>query len=309
MRSGSPRREGPALVLLAAGMGSRFGGMKQLAAVGPAGETLMDYSIYDALRAGFTSAVFVIRPDMEEAFRVFAAGRYGSRLDFTTAHQRLDRVPHGRVVPEGRLKPWGTAHAVLAAAEAVTGPFAVINADDFYGAEAWQALAEFLLDGPEDAAPPVFGLTGYRIADTLSESGGVNRGVLRVGEDGMLTSVEEVHDIVRGPAGLRGTVAGQERAVPDDALVSMNMWGFTPAVFPILDRGFHRFHAEADALRSEYLIPTVIREAIAAGEARVRVLDPGSAWFGITYPADTAPVSKALRTLVRKGDYPSPLFG
>ena len=290
-------------------MGSRFGGMKQLAPVGPSGETLMDYSIYDALRAGFTSAVFVIRPEMEEAFREFAAGRYGSRLDFTTAHQRLDRVPHGIVVPEGRVKPWGTAHAVLAAAEAVTGPFAVINADDFYGADAWQALAEFLLDGPDDAAPPVFALTGYRIGETLSGSGGVNRGVLRVGEDGMLASVEEVHDIVRGPAGLRGTVAGRERAVRDDALVSMNMWGFTPAVFPILERGFRRFHADGGAERSEYLIPTVIREAITGGEARVRVLEPESAWFGITYPADTAPVSDALRALVNEGVYPSPLFG
>lgn len=309
MRSGTSRSRGPALVLLAAGMGSRFGGMKQLAAVGPSGETLMDYSIYDALRAGFTSAVFVIRPEMEEAFREFAAGRYGSRLDFTTAHQRLDRVPHGIVVPEGRVKPWGTAHAVLAAADAVSGPFAVINADDFYGADAWQALAAFLHDGPEEAGPPRFALTGYRIGETLSESGGVNRGVLRVEEDGMLASVEEVHDIVRGPAGLRGSVAGRERTVPDDALVSMNMWGFTPAVFPILERGFHRFHAEGDAQRSEYLIPTVIREAIAGGEARVRVLDPGGAWFGITYPADTGPVSDALRTLVANGDYPSPLFG
>ena len=309
MRTDPPRAGGPTLVLLAAGMGSRFGGMKQLAAVGPSGETLMDYSLYDALRAGFTSAAFVIRPEMEEAFREFAARRYGSRLDFTTAHQRLDRVPHGIVVPEGRVKPWGTAHAVLAAAEAVSGPFAVVNADDFYGAEAYQALAEFLLDAPGDAGPPVFGLTGYRIGETLSESGGVNRGVLQVGGDGMLASVEEVHDIVRGPAGLRGTVAGRERAVADDALVSMNMWGFTPAVFPILERGFHRFHAEGDAERSEYLIPTVIREAIAAGEARVRVLDPGSAWFGITYPADTAPVSDALRALVRQGAYPTPLFG
>ena len=309
MRLDPPRSEGPALVLLAAGMGSRFGGMKQLAAVGPSGETLMDYSIYDALRAGFTSAVFVIRPDMEEAFGAFAAGRYGSRLDFTTAHQRLERVPQGVVVPEGRVKPWGTAHAVLAAAEAVAGPFAVINADDFYGAEAYQALAEFLVDGAGDTGPPVFGLTGYRIGETLSESGGVNRGVLRVAGDGMLASVEEVHDIVRGPAGLRGTVAGRERVVPDDALVSMNMWGFTPAVFPILERGFHRFHAEGETQRSEYLIPTVIREAIATGGARVRVLDPGSAWFGITYPADTAPVSEALRALVRAGSYPTPLFG
>lgn len=301
--------DGPALVLLAAGMGSRFGGMKQLAPVGPAGETLMDYSIYDALRAGFTSAVFVIRPEMEAAFRDFAAGRYGSRLRVATAHQRLDRVPAGIVVPDSRVKPWGTAHAVMAARDAVSAPFAVVNADDFYGAEAYQALAEFLLELDPAAVPPTFGLTGYRIGETLSDSGGVNRGVLQVSRDGMLVSAEEVHDIVRTPRGLAGRAGGAAKEVPANALVSMNMWGFTPAVFPVLERGFHRFHGAGDPATSEYLLPTVMREAIEAGEARVRVLDPGSSWFGITYPADAPAVSAALGKLVREGRYPSPLFG
>src|SRR5687768_10440904 len=274
MRNETSDGPGPSLVLLAAGMGSRFGGLKQLAAVGPSGETLMDYSIYDALRAGFASAVFVIRPEMEEAFRAFVAGRYGTRLRIATAHQRLDRVPHGVAIPESRAKPWGTGHAVLAAEQAVTGPFAVVNADDFYGAEAYQALAEFLLDADPAAVTPTFGLTGYRIGETLSESGGVNRGVLRVSADGMLESVEEVLDITRGADGLAGTADGERHAVPGDALVSMNMWGFSPAVFPILEAGFRRFHAGADAARAEFLLPTVIREAIARGESRVRVLDP-----------------------------------
>ncbi len=309
MRHDTTPGPGPALVVLAAGMGSRFGGMKQLAAVGPSGETLMDYSIYDALRAGFTSAVFIIRPEMEETFRAFASERYGGRLPFATAHQRLDKVPDGVVVPATRAKPWGTGHAVLAAESAVSGAFAVVNADDFYGAEAYQALAEFLVGTDPGAVPPTFGLTGYRIGETLSESGGVNRGVLRVTDGGMLGSVEEVLEITRTPDWLAGKVAGARRAVAPDALVSMNMWGFTPAVFPILHRGFRRFHAGAGADTSEYLIPTVIREAIELGEARVRVLDPGSSWFGITYPADAPAVSDALRKQVREGRYPSPLFG
>ena len=309
MRNDTADRAGPSLVLLAAGMGSRFGGMKQLAAVGPSGETLMDYSIYDALRAGFAAAVFVIRPEMEETFRGFVTGRYGTRLRIATAHQRLEKVPHGVVVPESRAKPWGTGQAVLAAAEAVTGPFAVVNADDFYGAEAYRALAEFLLDADPAAATPTFGLTGYRIGETLSESGGVNRGLLEVSADGLLASVEELLDITRGPGGLAGRVGVERRAVPGDALVSMNMWGFSPAVFPILEAGFRRFLADAGAATSEYLLPTVIREAIERGEARVRVLDPGSSWFGITYPADAPAVSEALAMLVREGRYPSPLFG
>lgn len=309
MRPDTAAPSGPALVVLAAGMGSRFGGMKQLAGVGPGGETLMDYSIYDAIRAGFTSAVFVIRPELEDAFRAFAAGRYGGRIHVSTAHQRLDQMPAGRAAPGTRTRPWGTAHAVLAARDAVAGTFAVVNADDFYGAEAFQAMAEFLLDTDSATVPPIFGLTGYRIGETLSVSGGVNRAVLRIAREAMLASVEEVHDIRRTPYGLAGNVGGEPRDVPGDALVSMNMWGFTTAVFPILERGFQRFHSGSDIATTEYLLPTVIREAIAGGEARVRVLDPGSSWFGITYSGDTRAVSAALRGLVRKGRYPSPLFG
>lgn len=308
MRPDTAPPSGPALVLLAAGMGSRFGGTKQLAGVGPAGETLMDYSIYDAIRAGFTSAVFVIRPELEETLRAFVSGRYGSRIHVSTAHQRLDQVPAGNAPPAARAKPWGTAHAVLAARDAVAGPFVVANADDCYGAEAFQAMAEFILDSDPDAVPPTFGLPGYRVGDTLSESGGVNRGVLRVTREGLLASVDEVHDIERTVGGLRGSSRGEPRDVPENALVSMNMWGFTPAVFPILERGFLRFHARPDAAASEYLLPAVIREAIDGGEARVRVLDAGSSWFGITYPADAATVAIILRRLAREGRYPSPLF-
>ena len=300
--------QGPTLVILAAGMGSRFGGMKQLASVGPAGETLMDYSIHDALRAGFGSAVFIIRPEMEETFREFAGARYGRRLPFTTVHQRLEDVPAGVVVPE-RPKPWGTGQAVLAAEPEVSGPFAVINADDFYGAEAYQAMAEFLLDVNPSATPPIFGLTGYRVVDTLSESGGVNRGVLGVSRDGMLSSIEEVIDIRRIPGGLEGQVDGSSRKVDEQALASMNMWGFTPAVFPLLRDGFRRFLAASTAAKAEYLLPTAIQDAIAGGAAQVRVLDPRSSWFGITYPTDAPAVTAALGRLVSEGRYPAPLFG
>ncbi|HEX6645407.1 MAG TPA: NTP transferase domain-containing protein [Gemmatimonadales bacterium] len=303
----APRR-GPTLVILAAGMGSRFGGMKQLASVGPAGETLMDYSIYDALRAGFTSAVFIIRPEMEETFREFAAGRYGKRLAFTTVHQRLEDVPDGVPVPE-RPKPWGTGQAVLAAEPAVDGPFAVINADDYYGAEAYRAMADFLRDTSPGERPPTFGLTGYRVIDTLSESGGVNRGVLAVSADSMLESIEEVIDIRRSEGGLEGHVAKVPRRVDEAALASMNMWGFTPAVFPILREGFRTFLAAPGSATAEYLLPTAIQDAIATGRARVRVLDPRSSWFGITYPTDAPAVSGALRKLVSEGRYPTPLFG
>ncbi|HEX6091342.1 MAG TPA: NTP transferase domain-containing protein [Gemmatimonadales bacterium] len=308
MHTTPPPAQGPTLVILAAGMGSRFGGMKQLASVGPAGETLMDYSIHDALRAGFGSAVFIIRPEMEETFRDFAGQRYGKRLAFRTVHQRLEDVPPGVPVPE-RPKPWGTGQAVLAAEPAVAGAFAVINADDYYGAEAYQAMADFLNDLDPGAHPPTFGLTGYRVVDTLSESGGVNRGVLRVSREGMLDSIEEVIDIRRGEGGLAGHVNKAPRQVDEAALASMNMWGFTPAVFPILRDGFRSFLAAPGAATAEYLLPTAIQDAVASGKARVRVLDPRSSWFGITYPTDAPAVSEALGRLVAEGKYPTPLFG
>lgn len=292
-------RPAPALVILAAGMGSRFGGMKQLAAVGPSGETLMDYSVFDAARAGFGSVVFVIRPEMERSFREFASARYASTVPFTTAHQRLDDVPAGARVHAGRLKPWGTGQAVLAAEPAVGGPFAVVNADDFYGAGAYAAVSSFFSESARDAgareAAAAFALVGYRMQDTLSEAGGVNRGVLRVGSDGALASIEEVFDIRSG-------------SWPGETLVSMNMWGFTPAVFRILREGFKHFLARDYASNSEYLLPAAIQTAVDGGAATVRVLDPESAWFGITYPADAHSVSTALRGRVADGWYPSPLF-
>lgn len=298
----------PTLVLLAAGMGSRYGGVKQLEAVGPGGATLMDYSIYDAYRAGFRKVVFIIRPDLEAAFQETILPRYAGRLDVVTAHQRLDDTPGGRPVPEGRKKPWGTGQAVLAAAERVKEPFVVANADDFYGAPAFAAAAEFLrVPAPE--ATSTFALVGYRLQDTLSEHGAVNRGVCRVDHDGWLSLVEEVLEITtteqgkhvgRGP---RGHVT-----IAPETLVSMNFWVFTPAIFPILRAGFVRFFDGADATR-EFLLPAAVQDALERGAARVRVLDAGSPWFGMTYPADRPRVEQAITALVRSNVYPERLWG
>ncbi|MGH7533222.1 MAG: nucleotidyltransferase family protein [Gemmatimonadales bacterium] len=294
-------RQSPTVVVLAAGMGSRYGGLKQLDPVGPNGATLMDYSVYDARRAGFGKVVFVIRPDMEEAFRPFVSERYGSAIEVATAHQRREDIPAGVVAPPGRTKPWGTGQAVLAAESQVPGPFAVINADDFYGRAAYEGLAQFFKSSRDDT----FALVGYRLSDTLSESGGVNRGVCRVTPEGWLDGIEEMYEIRRGAD---GAYAGRgSLPLRDQTLVSMNFWGFTSAVFGLLRRGLGEFFAKADLLKGEYLLPTEIDQAIQGHRARVKVLDAGSRWFGMTYPADRPAVSAAIHQLVADGVYPERL--
>jgi len=294
------------LVVLAAGMGSRYGGLKQLEAVGPHGETLMDYSLYDAARAGFSRAVFVIRPDMETAFHAFAEGRFGGRFEVTTVHQRLDDVPGGVRVPAERAKPWGTAHAVLAAA-AVRGPFAVVNADDFYGGAAYEAAARFLRQ-EAGGVPPAWALVAYRLADTLSEAGSVNRGICRTDPHGWLTAIEEATHLVRRGATVVGRAGGCHVSLRDDDLVSMNIWAFTPAIFEQMRSAFAGFLASAELTKDEILLPAVIQDAILGGRARVRVLASGARWIGMTYPADRPLVEAGLRTLVEGGAYPAPLW-
>jgi MobA-like NTP transferase protein len=294
-------------VLLAAGMGSRYGGVKQLEEVGPGGATLMDYSIYDALRAGFRKVVFVIRPDLEEAFRATIVPRYAGRIEVATAHQRLEDLPGGVAVPADRQKPWGTGQAVLAAEGAVPGPFVVVNADDFYGAPAFAASAEFLRHAPPEG-PATFALVGYRLRDTLSEHGAVNRGACRVDAEGWLEKVEEVYEIAPTAAGqLVGRGAAGHVTLSADALVSMNLWAFRTSIFPILRAGFVRFLAGADA-KKEFLLPAAVQESLERKAAQVRVLDAGSPWFGMTYPADRPRVEQAIATLVREGVYPARLW-
>jgi hypothetical protein len=250
----------------------------------------MDYSVYDATRAGFTDVVFVIRRDMEQAFAPVAARYRGVRV--ATAHQLLD--------DPSRAKPWGTAHAVLATRAAVPGPFAVVNADDFYGAAAFAAAREALGRGE-------WAVVAYRLRDTLSESGGVSRAICRLAPGGYLQDIGEVLDIRRSGDSYHGRAAGDTLELSGDAPVSMNMWAFTPAVFDLLEQGFARFRPRAGR-GDEYLLPTAIREAIGAGAAKVRVLQAGAGWLGITHQADRPGVEAKLRQLVAQGAYPAQLW-
>lgn len=294
----------PALVVLAAGLGSRFGGLKQLAGVGPGGASLLEYSLFDARRAGFGRVVFVIRPEMQSDFRSFAESRLPDTLNWQICLQRLDVLPSSHVAPVGRTRPWGTAHAVLAAEALVDSSFAVVNADDFYGHDAFTAMATFLGASAADWA-----LVGYRIADTLSDAGGVNRGVLSTRSGGMLSGIEEVMDIERRDDGaIVGLGEVGPRVVPGGSLVSMNCWGFTPAVFGELHAGFERFLHRADLGRDEFPLPVAIQEILARRDHQVRVLSPGSRWFGMTYRDDLPAVRKALEELTAGGHYPERLW-
>ena len=289
-------------MILAAGVGSRYGGPKQIEPLGPAGATLLDYSVYDARRAGFATIVVVTRPELAAAFE---------RTGATVVIQRLDDLPPGLALPPGRTKPWGTGHAVLAAASAVSGPFAVVNADDFYGRDGFTRAAEFLAARAAAESPATFAIIAYPLRDTLSAAGGVNRAVCRADGEGWLESVEEVVDIRRLED---GTYAGTDaRGAPvrlsADALVSMNLWAFTPAVFALLRRGLAEFACRADAGRSELLISHGIGDAVRRGEARVRLLGTRGRWLGVTYPDDRPRVAAALRQLVAAGEYPERLWG
>jgi MobA-like NTP transferase protein len=292
---------GPALVILAAGVGSRFGGPKQIESVGPGGATLLDYSVYDARRAGFGTIVVVTRPELAAAF---------DRINATVVLQRLDDVPAGESVPAARAKPWGTGHAVLAAAPQVDGPFVVVNADDVYGAGAFRAAAEFLAT-PRAEQPDAFANIAYALRDTLSAAGGVNRAVCRADGDGWLETVEEVVNIRHlGDGAYEGTDPhGRSVRLAGDALVSMNLWAFTPAVFALLRRGFAEFLRQDAAGGSEFLISHAIRDAVRRDEARVRLLGTDARWLGVTYPDDRPRVEAALRRMVAAGEYPERLWG
>jgi NDP-sugar pyrophosphorylase family protein len=296
-RVGILRRMTMTLLGLAAGMGSRFGGPKQLEPIGPSGETILDFSIHDARRAGFDHVVLVIRAELRDAFERGLVARWRSKIGVELVEQRADPPPAGA---PARAKPWGTAHAVLSAAAAVRGPFAVVNGDDYYGRDGFTTLGAFLRDRRDD--DPTYAVAGFPLGATLSEAGGVNRAVLAVDAHGYLERAEEVKGITAdGRAG--------ERAFPLDALVSMNMWGFTRAALAQLDEGFRAFRdRNAADPRAEYLIPSVVEELIAAGRARVRVLPGRGPWYGMTYPEDRPLVAAALGDLVRRGEYPSPVW-
>ena len=298
----------PTLVILAAGMGSRYGGLKQIDGVGPSEEGIIEYSIYDAIRAGFGKVVFVIRKDIEAPFREKFDGKFKDQIEVAYAFQGMDSyVPPG-IDPSKREKPWGTSHAMLVAKEVTHEPFAVINADDYYGVEAFQKMASFLV---AEADPETFAMVGYVLHRTLSDHGTVNRGVTVVAEDYLLRDVNERLKIQRGND-TKVTYLGEDGhryELADDAVVSMNFWGFHPSIFDRLEKGFAQFAQDnVGNPKAEYLIPELVDGMIKDGTAQVKVLVSEDKWYGVTYQEDKPKVQEAFSMLVAENTYPSPLF-
>lgn len=297
----------PTLFILAAGMGSRYGGLKQLDGLGPSGETIMDYSVYDALRAGFGKIVFVIRKDFEQEFRDKIISKYEGHVSVDVVFQDIKNIPAGYSVNPERTKPWGTNHAVLMGKGVIKEPFGVINADDYYGAESFKLLADFLrsVEGKKNC----YCMIGFNIENTLSENGGVSRGLCEVDANGFLSGVTECHGIQRKEGSLIQIVEGEEVPFPEDANVSMNMWGFTPDYFDYSEKAFIKFLDENhSALKTEFYIPTVVNDLINDGTVTLKVIGTPSKWFGVTYAADRPATVAQFRKLVDEGVYPTPLF-
>jgi len=301
----------PTLVILAAGIGTRYGGLKQLEPLGPGGETLLEYSIFDAQRAGFSRVVLVIRPETELQFSRHLGARLPDDVSLYYAHQTVSIGRDLRFAPPGRKKPWGTGHAVLATEPLIQDPFAVINADDFYGFGAYVTLGRFLRETGGDAEP-AFALAGFRLGQTLSGAGPVSRGLCNVNRSGWLERIVEVPELSKHGSGGRYTDdQGVSHVVPDDTLVSMNMWGFTPAVYGQLDFRFRQFLEAAkgsNGATCEFRIPDVVQAMITDGAARVRVLRHDGQWCGITFPADRQRVREFILSRVAAGEYPERLW-
>ena len=297
----------PTLFVLAAGMGSRYGGLKQIDGLGPNGETIMDYSVFDALRAGFGKIVFVIRKDFADDFKRVVLAKYEGKVPCEICFQAIDNVPEGYTYNPERTKPWGTNHAVLMGKDLIKEPFAVINADDFYGKESFEVLAKFLNEvaGKQNQ----YCMVGYRVCNTLSEHGSVSRGVCETDAAGNLTNVVERTSIERKENGIFYTVDGVDYALPENTPVSMNMWGFTPEYFGYVEEAFKIFLKErGQELKSEFYIPTLVNDLIVAGKATCRVLDTTAKWFGVTYAEDRQMVVDKIAALTEAGVYPNPLF-
>lgn len=299
------------LVILAAGIGSRFGGIKQLAPVGPSGEIIMDYSIYDALEAGFNKIVFIIRKDIEEDFRRIIGDRIADIAEVEYVFQDLCDLPDGFSVPEGRKKPWGTGQALLCCKEVIDTPFAVINADDYYGKEGLKKVHDFLTKEHSGDGLLHFCMAGFILGNTLSENGGVTRGICQVDEQGLLTSITETHGIIKTPEGAGiADENGIITALDTGSHVSMNMWGFTPEILTYLEQDFVAFLSSRKPgdLTCEYLLPTVVDEMLKKQLADVQVLETHDRWFGVTYAEDKDYVTDSILSLVKGGMYPEKLF-
>lgn len=298
----------PTLLVLAAGIGSRYGGLKQIEPVGPHGEIVIDYSVFDALRAGFGKIVFVIRRDMKPLFREKVACRFSDRIAMDFVYQEIDSLPPGFSPPPNRTKPWGTAHAILMGSSAIREPFGVINADDFYGPESFRALGQWL-ESARETIPASYGMVGFILRNTLSEHGTVSRGVCHCDEAGNLVNIVEHTRIEKQGEEIRHTdSSGQTHRLSGEEIVSMNMWAFTPSVFAALKSQFEEFlRQHAGDPKREYFIPNVIDRLVKDGQARVAVLKNKGTWFGVTYPEDKPVVVAGIRRLIEQGVYPDRL--
>ena len=299
----------PVLVILAAGMGSRYGGLKQIDTVGSNGESIIDFSIYDAIRAGFGKVVFVIRHSFADAFTaVFNKERFGGKIDVEIVYQELDYLPEGFTVPEGREKPWGTNHALLMAKDVIKEPFAVINADDFYGADAYKVIGEYL--SQRDGESNHYCMVGYEVCKTLSENGTVSRGVCTVDEEGNLRGMVERTQIERVDGTIVFHDGGADEPLAEDTPVSMNLFGFTPDYFRHSEAYFKEFlPANIDNLKAEFFIPLMVNKVINEGTASMRVLKTTSDWFGVTYKEDKPMLMAKIEELIAAGEYPRNLWG
>jgi dTDP-glucose pyrophosphorylase len=297
--------DAPTLIILAAGMGSRYGGLKQIVPVNQAGETIVDYSVYDAVRAGFGKVVFVIRKEIEQAFKEVVGAKYDDRIEVAYAFQELDDLPLGFTVPIGRTKPWGTLQATLVGAELTREPFGVINADDFYGQGSFRMLAQQLRHAPLNCS-----MIGFPLRKTLSDFGPVSRGICTVNDDGLLVSTVEMTKIVRDGTGARSIGGdGPEIKLSGDEIVSMNMWGFTSSVVEQLQRYFFDFlTAHRSDLTAESYLPEAVNRMVSEGLAKVEVLSAEDAWCGVTYPEDHAHVVETIHGLTLQGKYPGRLW-
>ncbi len=298
----------PTLVIMAAGMGSRYGGLKQIDPMGPSGETLIEYSVYDALRAGFGKVVFIIRKDFSDAFKEAVGSRFADKIEVGYAYQELDALPEGFSVPEGRGKPWGTGQAILACKEVVDTPFAVQNADDYYGAKAFMVISKELQGMVDDSTDSC--MVGFELKNTLSPNGSVSRGICKV-ENGYLTSVVERLTIERNADGVvQDSGTGSPIDMSGEEICSMNFWGFTPKFFKALESRFAVFlTAQGMEMKSEWFIPSIVDEMIHSGETQVKVLSSDDSWFGVTYPDDKATVARELKAMHAAGKYPDILWG
>jgi len=303
-----PRDNRTTLVLLAAGMGSRYGGVKQIDGVGPGGEAIIDYSIYDALRAGFTDLCFIVRAEIKAAVREFFTGKFPDDIGVTYAVQALDDLPGKFQVPAERAKPWGTAHAVFAARHVVNTPFAVVNADDFYGRDSYAKLHACLLS--LDPTATDYAMVGFRLAETLSPHGSVSRGICTTDANGYLEKIVEHKTIEQlGDRIFNVWDDGSSIDLPSDSIASMNMFGFAPSVFPLIDAEFSRFLEQSGTEpKAEFYIPTLMTQLINSDQARMRVLPTSSRWFGMTYREDRESVQSQIRDYVERGDYPRKLW-